>query len=188
MQYGYARVSTEEQTTRAQIDALRAHGVQRIFEDTGSGIGPRPQLQKAIATLRPGDTLLVWKIDRIARSLSDLLSTLGRIKAAGAMIKSLTEPIDTTSSIGEFTLQILGAVAQLERNLIRERSMAGQRAAMARGIHCGRGRGLAPDDEADLVRMYLSGGYTLARVFNVHAATAKRAIYRVTKPTSSSLV
>jgi DNA invertase Pin-like site-specific DNA recombinase len=133
MLIGYARVSTVVQDTALQLDALASAGVSRVFEDSGSGVGPRRELQRAIAALRPGDTLVVWKVDRAARSLSDLLLILSRIKAAGASIRSLTEPIDTSTPIGEFTFQILGAVAQLERSMIRERVMAGQVAARARG-------------------------------------------------------
>lgn len=176
---GYARVSTEAQDTGLQLDALRASGVHEIFEDSGSGVGPRPQLQRAIASLRSGDLLVVWKLDRAARSLSDLLHILSRVKAAGASIKSLTEPIDTSNPIGEFTFQILGAVAQLERSMIRERVVAGQAAAKARGKRWGTRPSLTPDREEELVAAFAQGGYTLpsiARAFGVHQCVAKRVI------------
>lgn len=182
---GYARVATQDQDTALQRDALRAHGVCRVFTESGSGVGPRPQLQCALASLGCGDTLVVWKLDRIARSLPDLLAIHGRLKAAGAGIRSLTEPLDTTSPFGEFTFQVLGAVAQLERSMIRERVIAGQAAARARGKRWGRRRALSVEDEAQLVSMYLSGACTmdeLAEVWGVGLGTVKCAIYRVMRP------
>lgn len=185
MLVGYARVSTQDQDTALQRDALERHGVRRVFTESGSGVGPRPQLQVALSTLQRGDTLVVWKLDRVARSLPDLLAIQGRLKGAGACIRSLTEPLDTTSPFGEFTFQVLGAVAQLERSMIRERVMAGQAAARARGKRWGRRRVLSPDDEADLVAMYLAGGRTmreLADLWGVGIGTVKCAIYRVIRP------
>lgn len=185
MLVGYARVSTQDQDTALQRDALERHGVRRVFTESGSGVGPRPQLQVALSTLQRGDTLVVWKLDRVARSLPDLLAIQGRLKGAGACIRSLTEPLDTTSPFGEFTFQVLGAVAQLERSMIRERVMAGQAAARARGKRWGRRRMLSPDDEADLVAMYLAGGRTmreLADLWGVGIGTVKCAIYRVIRP------
>ena len=134
---GYARVSTIDQDTALQLDALQAAKVFVVYQDKGSGVGPRPQLHKAVAALKKGDCFVVWKLDRIARSLADLLSIIDKVKAAGATIRSLTEPIDTSNPIGEFTLQVLGAVAQLERSMIRERVIAGQIAAMRRGVVIG---------------------------------------------------
>lgn len=190
MLIGYARVSTLDQDTRLQLDALRAAGVRQIYQDKGSGVGPRPQLQVAVDQLKPGDTLVVWKLDRIARSLADLLTVIDRLKRARATIKSLTEPIDTSNPIGEFTLQVLGAVAQLERNMILERTAAGLAAARARGVKLGRNRVLPEGDEARLVRAYETGRYTmgdLADRYAVSLSVVKRAIYRVHKPGHSSL-
>lgn len=185
MLVGYARVSTVDQDTALQRDALAAHGVQRVFNESGSGVGPRPQLQIALSTLGAGDTLVVWKLDRVARSLGDLLAIQKRLKNAGASIRSLTEPLDTSSPFGEFTFQVLGAVAQLERSMIRERVMAGQAAAMARGKRWGRRRALQPCDEAQVVSMYLAGAGTmdeLADLWGVGLGTIKCAIYRVIRP------
>ena len=187
---GYARVSTGAQDSALQLDALKAAGVTRIFQDSDSGVGKRLQLQLAIASLRPGDVLVLWKIDRAARSLSDLLSILTRIKAAGAALKSLTEPIDTSTPIGEFTFQILGAVAQLERSMIRERVVAGQLAARARGVKWGAPRGMCSDTEAALVKMYLAGGYTiddLAIIWDVGYGAARSAVCRVCNPRTEYL-
>lgn len=179
MLVGYARVSTLDQGTRLQLDALNAVGVRRVFQDKGSGVGPRPQLHKALASLRAGDTLVVWKLDRIARSLSDLLTIVERIKAAQASIRSLTEPIDTSSPIGEFTLQVLGAVAQLERSMIRERVIAGQVAAMRRGVVIGgRPRKLGPRQVA-LAKKMRDKGATWPEIgarLGVSNTTARRAV------------
>lgn len=191
MLVGYARVSTIEQDTALQLDALRRAGVRRVFQDKSSGVGQRPQLHVAVGTLRPGDTLVVWKLDRMARSLVDLLGIVYRVRQAGATIKSLTEPIDTSNPIGEFTLQVLGAVAQLERNMILERTAAGLAAARARGVKLGRSRVLSEADEARLVRAYETGRYTmgeLADSYSVSLSVVKRAIYRVHKPGHTSLL
>lgn len=187
---GYARVSTREQETHLQIDALRAAGVSVVYQEKTSSVGSRPELQKCLAHLRPGDVLVVYKIDRIARSLSDLLAILERIRLSGALVRSLTEPLDTTSAMGAFVIQILGAVAQLERGIIRERSIAGQRAAVARGAIVGRRRALSVGDEAEAVSLYLTGLHTfntLALRFGVSVSVIKRAVYRVRSPGHSSL-
>lgn len=190
MLVGYARVSKSEQDHALQLDALRSFGVDVVFTESGSGVSARPQLQAALAAVGCGDTLVVWKIDRMARSLSDLLGIMTRLHKCGASLRSLTEPIDTGTPLGLFTFQILGAVAELERNIIRERSMAGQRAARDRGAKFGRPRSLDPDLEALLVSDWQSGFYTLdgvAMKYGVHPSSAKRAVYRVVKPGHSSL-
>lgn len=179
MLIGYARVSTLDQDTRLQLDALKGAGVKQIYQDKASGVGSRPQLQVAIAALCKGDTLVVWKLDRIARSLSDLLSIIDRVKLAGATIRSLTEPIDTSNPIGEFTLQVLGAVAQLERSMIRERVIAGQVAAMKRGVVIGgRPRKLGPKECEEAKRLREAGESwpAIGRRFGVSNTTARRAV------------
>lgn len=185
MLVGYARVSTSDQETSLQLDAFGAAGVSTVYQDKASGVGTRPQLQRAIKSLRPGDTLVVWKIDRLARSLSDLLALLDGLRRMGCSFRSLTEPIDTSSSMGMFVLQILGAFAQLERSIIRERVMAGQAAARARGKRWGPVRTLSPEQESELVAWYLEGGRTYraaAEEFGVSLGIAKCAIYRVVRP------
>jgi len=134
MLVGYARVSTNEQETRLQVDALKRFGVRRVFWEKGSGVGPRPELHRVLLLLKPGDVLVVWKLDRVARSLQDLLRVMETLRERGCSFRSLTEPVDTTTSMGRLVLQILGAVAEFERSLIRERSIAGQVAAMQRGV------------------------------------------------------
>jgi len=151
---GYARVSTKEQETHLQIDALKKAGATCIFEEKASSVGRRPELHKCLDELRPGDVLVVYKMDRIARSLKDLLSILDRISKAGAFIRSLTEPLDTSGPIGRFMLQVLGAVAELERSIIRERTIAGQIAAMKRGQSFGRPKRLTAEQEKQVLAMY----------------------------------
>lgn len=137
MLFGYARVSTREQETHLQLDALRREGVACIYQEKASAVSVRPELQRCLASLGRGDVLVVYKMDRVARSLKDLLLILDQISAAGASIKSLTEPLDTSGPIGTFMVQVLGAVAQLERSIIRERAVAGQVAAYNRGVRWG---------------------------------------------------
>ena len=178
MLIGYARVSTREQETHLQLDALRAAGVTKICEEKTSSIGKRPELQNVLASLCAGDVLVVYKMDRIARSLKDLLGILDRVAAAGASIRSLTEPLDTTGPIGMFMVQVLGAVAQLERSMIRERAIAGQVAARMRGVTWG-GKPLVITDEdlETIMAMYASGWYTWALLAEMWHTTPK-SIYR----------
>lgn len=131
---GYARVSTDEQTTDPQIDTLKAAGCALILREHASGgVRARPELKKAIERCRKGDVLVVVRIDRLARSLAHLLEIIEALEAKGAGFRSLGDPIDTTSPQGRFTLQILGAVGEFERALIRERTKAGLKAAKERG-------------------------------------------------------
>lgn len=183
---GYARVSTEDQDTALQMDALLKAGVDEVYQEKASGASRRgrEELARCIASLGRGDVLVVYKIDRIARSLHDLLDILRHLDGVGATIKSLTEPIDTTNSMGVFVVQILGAVAQLERSMIRERSMAGQIAARRRGRIPGRVRSLTADQELQVVAEYTAGGTTyhgLSIKHGVSPHVIKRAVYRGTK-------
>lgn len=186
MLVGYARVSTQDQDTALQLDALARLGCSVVFEEKGSGATRkgRKELARCLASLRKGDTLCVYKIDRIARSLFDLLDILHHLERVGAAIKSVTEPLDTANPMGVFMVQILGAVAQLERSMIRERSIAGQLSARERGRVPGRVRSLG-DFESKAVAEYLSGDCTyagLALKYGVSVSAIKRAVYRVTKP------
>lgn len=161
---GYARVSTEEQETTLQLDALRRAGCRRIFQEKASAVSSRPALQRTLAAMKPGDVLVVWKLDRLARSLRDLLDLLDALKLAGCSFRSLTEPVDTSSAMGELVLQILGAVAQFERRLIRERAIAGQVAAYQRGVRWG-GRAPALDDlQRARVKRLRANGYTMEEI------------------------
>jgi len=131
---GYARVSTEEQGTDPQLDELRAAGCNSILEEHASGADrERPVLARLLRDIRPGETLVVVRLDRLARSVSHLLAVIEQLEMLGAHFRSLRDPIDTTTPQGMFSLQVLGAVAQLERALIAERTKAGLRAARKRG-------------------------------------------------------
>lgn len=154
MQLGYARVSTTEQDTTLQIAALRAAGVKVYWEDQKSGVKHRPGLEELLSLLQPGDCLTVYKVDRLARSLQDLLRIAAKIEKAGATLRSLTEPIETQSPVGRMMFQLLGAFAEFERNVIRERCQAGREAAMARGVKFGRKRML---DYSMIFRMRKAG-------------------------------
>lgn len=178
MERGYARVSTAAQETALQLEALKRAGVRAIYVEACSGVGPRPELQRCLGDMRAGDVLVVWKIDRVARSLGDLLRILERLKAVGASIRSLTEPIDTSTPIGEFTIQILGAVAQLERSIIRERVIAGQCAARAAGQTWGRGKSFSAE-ELQALRLLRSWGVKqslLAEMFSVSQSTVSKSL------------
>lgn len=135
---GYARVSTDEQDTAAQQDALRAQGCSVIFEDKASGASKeRPNLARALDRVGKGDTLLVVRIDRLARSLAHLLEIVETLRGKGAFFRSINDPIDTSSAQGMLMIQMLGAFAEFERALIRERTRAGLKAAVARGARPG---------------------------------------------------
>jgi DNA invertase Pin-like site-specific DNA recombinase len=136
---GYARVSTAEQEMALQLDALRSAGCDRIFEDRASGARTdRPGLAQALAFVRKGDVLITWKLDRLARSLPHLIETVNQLEKTGAGLQSLTEAIDTTTPGGRLVFHVFGALAQFERDLIRERTHAGLAAAASRGRRGGR--------------------------------------------------
>ncbi len=145
--FGYARVSTQDQTLDLQQDALKAAGCVRIFTDTLSGAkAERPGLTEAFDHLRAGDTLVVWRLDRLGRTLKDLLDLVARLQRDGIAFKSLTEQIDTTTPTGTLIFHIFGALAEFERALIRERTQAGLAAARARGRNGGRPKALRGKD------------------------------------------
>jgi len=137
---GYARVSTMDQTSDLQLDALRENGVVRIFEDIGvSGAKTeRPGLNEVLIFLRKGDTLVVWRLDRLGRSMKHLLETISDLEGRGIGFRSITENIDTTTPTGRLVFHIFGALGQFERDLIRDRTKAGLQAALARGRKGGR--------------------------------------------------
>jgi DNA invertase Pin-like site-specific DNA recombinase len=144
MLIGYARVSTTEQNLDLQLDALDKAGCERVFSDQASGAkAERPGLEEALAFARPGDTLVVWKLDRLGRSLRHLIDTIGALSERGVGFKSLQESIDTTTSGGKLVFHVFGALAEFERDLIRERTNAGLKAARARGRMGGRPKALS---------------------------------------------
>jgi DNA invertase Pin-like site-specific DNA recombinase len=143
MLIGYARVSTQEQTLNLQLDALRASGCERVFTDTISGAKQeRKGLAEALEFMRQDDTLVVWRLDRLGRSLKHLIELVTSLHSRGIGFKSLTEQIDTTTSGGKLVFHVFGALAEFERDLIRERTQAGLQAARARGRQGGRPRRL----------------------------------------------
>src|SRR5215470_16213287 len=134
MLVGYARVSTQEQTLALQQDALQKTGCERIFTDTASGTKTdRPGLDDALHFVCTGDTLIVWRLDRLGRSLKHLIETISRLQEQGIGFRSVQESIDTTTSGGKLIFHVFGALAEFERDLIRERTLAGLAAARARG-------------------------------------------------------
>ena len=185
MNIGYARVSTDEQTTSNQIEQLLKAGCDqnRIYKETASGgAWDRPQLHKALEQLRKGDVLIVWKLDRLSRSLADLLRILEKIDKAGATFKSLTESLDTTGPCGRLMMNMLGAFNQFERDLIKERTKLGLDRARQDG-RIGGGRFiLNARQQAEAVRMIRSGEKTqveVAELFRVSKATVSRMMDRV---------
>ena len=148
---GYARVSTGDQKLSLQHDALNAAGCERIFDDHAFGAKTdRPRLTEALAYLRAGDTLVVWKLDRLGRSMSHLIEKVGELAARGVGFRSLTEQIDTTTSGGMLVFSIFGSLAQFEGDLIRERTNAGLKAARERGSLGGR-RPVITTDQFEMV-------------------------------------
>lgn len=189
MLQGYARVSSTEQETRLQRDALEAAGVSRLWEEKRSACGRRPVLVRLLYSVRRGDVVVVYKLDRLARSLTHLLALLSRLEALGVGLRSLTEPVDTTTPAGRMLVQLLGAFAEFERALIRERSMAGQDAAKARGVQFGRPRAMTALQEQDAVSRVLAGESmaSVARAYGCHLSSVKRAVLRVRKPDSPAV-
>src|SRR3954447_7240220 len=151
MLIGYARVSTLDQTLALQQDALSTAGCQDIYTDTVSGsVTDRPGLTDALSHLRAGDTLVVWRLDRLGRSLSHLIETVRELQERGGGFRSLQEQIDTTTSGGKLIFHVFGALAEFERDLIRERTHAGLQAARARGRLFGRPKVLTPQQVKQL--------------------------------------
>lgn len=145
---GYARISTAEQVFDLQLDALKAAGVQQVYKDTASGAKTdRPGLEQLMSVVRPGDIVVVWKLDRLGRSLKHLINLIDEFHQRGINFRSLSEGIDTRTPAGKMVFQIFGAVAEFERSLIVERTNAGLSAARSRGKSGGRPKGLTKKAE-----------------------------------------
>ena len=181
---GYARVSTDGQDNAAQVAALKAAGCERIFHEKASGgRWNRPEFHRLIDQLRTGDVLLVWKLDRLSRSLRDVLAVMDRLEQTGVGFRSLTEAIDTTTSPGRLMMQMVGAFAEFERAMLRERTKEGLDAARREGRIGGRPPKLSPQQQTEIRKMVSSGDKTAAdaaRLFNVHPATISRLLARKT--------
>lgn len=178
MRIGYARVSTQEQHLDLQLQALKQAGCKRIFREKVSGASrQRPEFIRMLDQIREEDTIVVWKLDRLARSTRDLLETMETIREAGARFQSLSEPwADTTTHAGKMIMTVFAGIAEFERDLIRERTAAGRKAAKSRGVRFGRPPKLNREQE-QLVRRLISEGKPvseIARTFNVHVATIYR--------------
>lgn len=177
MLIGYARVSTSDQNLALQKDALEKEGCVRVFEDEMTGTrADRPGLQQALSHLREGDTLVVWKLDRVGRSLKHLVDFVSKLEGRGIEFRSLTESINTTNPMGKFFFHIMAALAQMERDLIVERTKAGLEAARARGKQGGRPRKL-DRDKLDHIRKLLKEGKQVKDVAHL-LGVARSTIYR----------
>lgn len=187
MLIGYARVSTVDQTLGLQQDALEKAGCERVFTDTASGAkAERMGLAEAIAYTREGDILVVWRLDRLGRSLKHLIETISGLNERKIGFKSITENIDTTTSGGKLIFHIFGALAEFERDIIRERTQAGLTAARARGRKGGRPKALTPKKAQMAVSLYNDKNNSIAdicRTLNVSRATLYRHL-RAANPTS----
>jgi DNA invertase Pin-like site-specific DNA recombinase len=165
MKIGYARVSTDDQNLALQRDALTAAGCHAIYEDVKSGVkADRPGLKQALEVARDGDLLVVWRLDRLGRSLGDLIELSKALEQRGVGLKSLKEQIDTSSSGGRLVFHLFGALAEFERDLLRERTQAGLAAARARGRKGGRPKLLPPDRRRLAVRLYHEQHHTVAEI------------------------
>ena len=162
---GYARISTEDQNLDLQRDALSRAGCTRIYEDRKSGAkAERPGLTLALEVVRAGDQLVVWRLDRLGRSLSDLIGLIRALDARGVELRSLTEGIDTSTINGKFTFHLFAALAEFERALIRERTQAGLAAARARGRKGGRPKALDAGKRRHAVALYRGKQHTIAEI------------------------
>ncbi len=178
---GYARVSTHDQNTALQVDALDAAGCTHIFSDSISGATTsRPNLEEAFRTLSPGDTFVVWKLDRLGRSLRHLIALICELESRGICFRSLSEGIDTDTASGRLLFHVLGALAEFERALISERTRAGIAAARARGRMLGRPSKLTPKQAEEVLVHYrkLRSLSKVARLFSVSPLTIRRAVER----------
>ena len=180
MKFGYARVSTDEQTPALQLAALRNAGCKAIFKDDGlsGATAKRAALLRCLKKLEHGDTLIVWKLDRLGRSLRDLITMLDDLKQRGVKFRSLTEAIDTDTPTGRAMWQMIGVLAELERSLIIERTRAGVKAAKHRGVKFGRKRKLTAQ-QIGHARKLIDAGERRAEVaalLNVDRTTLYRAL------------
>jgi DNA invertase Pin-like site-specific DNA recombinase len=178
---GYARVSKgDDQTNTLQTKALRAAGCRRLFEEAASGgRWDRPELHRLLDQLREGDTVVVWKLDRLSRSLKDVLHIMERIAKAGAGFRSITENIDTTTPAGRMMMQMVASFAEFERAMIRERTSAGLAAARAEGRVGGRRKKLDATKRQEIAESVITGrksGAEMARLYSISPPTVSRIV------------
>lgn len=180
MLIGYARVSTDKQNLKLQRDALKTAGCEKIFKDVGSGSrvkDERPGLEKALSYIRSGDTLVVWRLDRLARSLKQLIELVNELQERQIGLKSIQESIDTTTSGGKLIFHMFGALAEFERDVIRERTMAGLKAAKARGRNGGRPEKLSQKQVALAKKLHKDKSYSIADICRT-LGISKATLYR----------
>ena len=178
MKIGYARVSTTDQNLDIQLNVLHEAGCKRIYQEKVSGVQKdRPELKRLIDQLRPEDVVVVWKLDRLARSTQHLLDLVEQIRIADASFRSLSEPwADTSSHSGKMIMTVFAGIAEFERDLIRERTSVGRKAALKRGVQFGRPKKMN-EDKRSLVKHLLNEGKSvsdIAATINVHNATIYR--------------
>ena len=175
---GYARVSTSEQNASLQLDALRSAGCIKVFTDKASGsLDRRPQLDRLLDQLRPGDTIVVWRLDRLGRSLKHLIHVVEDLAEMKVGFRSLTEGMDTTTSGGKLVFSIFGALAEFERSLIRERTMAGLAAARSRGRVGGRPPVMTPEKIKVARDLYRAKDLTVEEIANT-IGVSRKTVYR----------
>lgn len=181
MKIGYARVSTKEQNLSLQMDALEKEGCKKIFEEKISGAkADRPELRKMIDQVREGDIIVTWKLDRLGRSIRDLINLVNEIQDKGAGLKSLNDSIDTTTPQGKLTFHLFASLAEFERDIIRERTKAGLEAARARGRKGGRPKGLSKEaqDKAMVAEtLYKQGEMSVTEICK-HLNIARSTLYK----------
>ncbi|PHR80838.1 recombinase family protein [Henriciella sp.] len=178
MLVGYARVSTQDQKPELQLDALKAAGCEKVFVEKASGAQrERPELKAALEYMREGDTLVVWKLDRLARSMKQLIETAEGLEEVGVGFRSLTEAIDTTTAGGKLVFHVFGALAEFERSIIRERTRAGLDAARARGRKGGRPPKLKDSDLKAARAMLADKSITVEEVAK-HLRVSPATLYR----------
>ena len=191
MLIGYARVSSTDQNTTAQVSALKSAGCELIFREKASGgRWDRPELHKLLGQIRKGDVLVVWKLDRLSRSLRDLLTVMEKLQEAKSGFRSLTEAIDTTTPAGRMMMQMVGSFAEFERAMLKERTMVGLDAARKEGRIGGRPPKLKHQQQKEIIKLVTKGKKTAAeaaRLFNVHPATVSRLLQRPTYAHDTSL-
>lgn len=178
MLIGYARVSTTDQDTTSQASALKAAGCEIIFREKASGgRWDRPELHKLLEQIRKGDVLVVWKLDRLSRSLTDLLNLMEKLRESRAGFRSLTEAVDTTTPAGRMMMQMVGSFAEFERAMLKERTLVGLATARKEGRIGGRPPKLKTHQRQEIIRLVTKGKKTAAeaaRLFGVHPATVSR--------------
>ena len=175
---GYARISTTDQNFALQLDALTNAGCEKVFKEAVSGVKvEKKELNEALKQLRRGDTLIVWKLDRLGRSLKSLIELVNTLKEEGVYFKSIMDSIDTSTPIGQFFFHITGSFAELERNLIRERTMAGLNAARERGKKGGRPKAIDNKTFDTALKMYRSNNFSVSEICS-RLKINRRSFYR----------